>query len=140
MVANLTLGKKKYAGSEARDARSSSAGPSAARARLMALARQDSEAFEAVLRARRLPQATPGRGGRARAGGAGGRAGRGARSARDRRGLRSRWSSSPALAAKLGNANAITDAGVAGLLARAAGEGALLNVEINLKSLVGFSR
>ncbi|MGH3056324.1 MAG: cyclodeaminase/cyclohydrolase family protein, partial [Gaiellaceae bacterium] len=39
-------------------------------------------------------------------------------------------------AAKSGNAHAITDAGVAGLLARAAGEGALLNVEINLKSLV----
>ena len=37
--------------------------------------------------------------------------------------------------AKWGNANAITDAGTAGLLARAAGEGALLNVEINLKSL-----
>jgi formiminotetrahydrofolate cyclodeaminase len=38
-------------------------------------------------------------------------------------------------AAKSGNANAITDAGVAGLMARAGGEGALLNVQINLKSL-----
>ena len=37
--------------------------------------------------------------------------------------------------AKCGNTNAITDAGTAGWLARAAGEGALLNVEINLKSL-----
>ncbi len=34
-----------------------------------------------------------------------------------------------------GNVNATTDAGVAGLMAAAAGEGALLNVEINLKSL-----
>jgi formiminotetrahydrofolate cyclodeaminase len=31
--------------------------------------------------------------------------------------------------------NAISDAGVAGLLATAAGEGALLNVQINLKSM-----
>jgi formiminotetrahydrofolate cyclodeaminase len=40
-----------------------------------------------------------------------------------------------ALAAEQGNANAVSDAGVAGLLARAGGEGALLNVHINLKSM-----
>jgi formiminotetrahydrofolate cyclodeaminase len=39
------------------------------------------------------------------------------------------------VAARSGNANAVSDAGVAGWLARAAGEGALLNVQINLKSL-----
>jgi glutamate formiminotransferase/formiminotetrahydrofolate cyclodeaminase len=39
-----------------------------------------------------------------------------------------------ARAGKWGNVNAITDAGTAGLLAAAAAEGALLNVEINLKS------
>ena len=38
-------------------------------------------------------------------------------------------------AAEHGNVNACTDSGVSGLLARAAVEGALLNVEINLKSL-----
>ncbi len=40
-----------------------------------------------------------------------------------------------AIAAQKGNTNAVTDAGVAGLLAEAAGQGAILNVEINLKSL-----
>lgn len=37
--------------------------------------------------------------------------------------------------AKLGNANAVTDVGVAGLLASAACKGALFNVEINLSSM-----
>ena len=40
----------------------------------------------------------------------------------------------PDLAAK-GNANAVSDVGVAGLLASAAAKGALFNVEINLNSL-----
>ena len=38
-------------------------------------------------------------------------------------------------AASHGNPNAVTDAGVAGLLAAAGAEGAILNVEINLKAL-----
>ena len=37
--------------------------------------------------------------------------------------------------ASSGNANAVTDVGVAGLLASAAGKGALFNVEINLQGL-----
>ena len=40
----------------------------------------------------------------------------------------------PALA-RTGNANAVTDVGVAGLLASAAAKGALFNVDINLESL-----
>jgi len=40
----------------------------------------------------------------------------------------------PELARK-GNANAVTDVGVAGLLVSAAAKGALFNVEVNLKSL-----
>ena len=43
-------------------------------------------------------------------------------------------SSLPELAAK-GNGNAVTDVGVAGLLASAAAKGAIFNVEINLDSL-----
>ena len=37
--------------------------------------------------------------------------------------------------ARLGNANAVTDVGVAGLLASAAAKGAVFNVEINLQNL-----
>jgi len=133
MVANLTLGKKKYAASEAamRDVRTRA---EAARRRLMSLARKDSEAFEAVLSARRLPDGTPEEAQtRARA-----------LVAAELEAARVPLQTAEAcleisdlagIAAKSGNANAITDAGVASLLARAAGEGALLNVEINLKSL-----
>ncbi len=133
MVANLTIGKKKYAAHEAalREVRSAS---EALRRRLTTLARSDSEAFEAVLRAGRLPQATPAEA-----------------DARSKALAEANLEAArvplhtakaclevaqlAAQAARIGNVQAVTDAGVAGLLAGAAGEGALLNVQINLKSL-----
>ena len=133
MVANLTRGKKKYAavdaemGTLAREAE-------ALQQRLVVLARRDSAAFEAVLRARRLPQTTTAE-----------------QTARETAIAEAELEAArvPAetaeaclgtlvlaeQAARLGNVNAVSDAGVAGLLAGAAGEGALLNVAINLKTL-----
>jgi len=133
MVANLTLGKKKYAAAEPamlelkRDAE-------ALRRDLLALGRRDSDAFDAVLRARRLPQATPAEQAERDA----------AIAAADLEAARVPLETAAACvrvaglagtAARQGNVNAASDAGVAGLLARAAGEGALLNVQINLKSM-----
>jgi glutamate formiminotransferase/formiminotetrahydrofolate cyclodeaminase len=133
MVANLTLGKKKYAAAEPamtglkREAE-------LLRRDLLALGRRDSEAFDAVLKARRLPQGTPAEQQERAA----------AVAAADLEACRVplattracvRVAELAAIAASQGNVNAVSDAGVAGLLARAAGEGALLNVQINLKSL-----
>jgi glutamate formiminotransferase/formiminotetrahydrofolate cyclodeaminase len=132
MVAGLTVGRKKYAGSEAvmnetlREA-------AVLRRALMSLAREDSQAFEAVVKARQMPQVTPAEA-EARA-----KATQAANLEASRVPLRTAEACLKVLelaaqAARLGNANAVTDAGTAGLLARAAAEGALLNVEINLKS------
>src|SRR5262249_35555186 len=133
MVANLTLGRKKYAAAEPAMAALKREAEELRRG-LLSLARRDSEAFDAVLRARRLPDATPAE-----------------REARERAQAAAdleaclvpletarscaRVAALAAVAAGQGNVNAASDAGVAGLLARAAGEGALLNVQINLKSL-----
>ncbi len=132
MVAGLTLGKKKYAASEGamREVRGEAA---RLRGRLLGLARRDSAAFEAVLKARKLPQATAGEA-EARA-----KALAHAELEAMRVPLETAQACLDVLAlatttAEKGNVNAASDSGVAGLLAAAAAEGALLNVEINLKS------
>lgn len=133
MVANLTLGKKKHAAAEPvmldlkRDA-------ARLRGRLLELARRDSEAFDAVLRARRRAQTTPAEIA------ARDQAVRAAEIAASQVPLETARAAVEvlglaAVAARSGNPNAVSDAGVAGLLAAAAARGALLNVQINLKSL-----
>lgn len=133
MVAHLTLGKKKYA--QVQDAMRELAGSAMARrTELLALARRDSEAFDAVLRARRMADATPEER----------EARTAAIAAAELEATRVPLATATAClavldlataAAREGNAQAASDAGVAGLLAAASAEGALLNVQINLKSL-----
>jgi glutamate formiminotransferase/formiminotetrahydrofolate cyclodeaminase len=120
MVANLTVGKKKYAAVEAelialrREAEE-------LRARLLGLARRDSEAFEGVVRARRLVAAVPG----------GGNGPSPEVVAAELEATRVPLETARAClrvlelaerAARIGNPNAVSDAGVAGLLAGAAAE------------------
>ncbi len=133
MVANLSIGKKRYAEHTER-LRDIKRDTERLRGELMALARRDGDAFDAVMMAGRLPQ-----------GSAGEVAERdhalavaGLEAARVPLATAAACLSVVELAtqvARIGNVNAITDVGTAGLLARAGGEGALLNVEINLKSL-----
>lgn len=137
MVANLTIGRKKFAAQEQK-LRDVKRAAESLRGELLALARADSEAFEAVLGASRLPHATPAEAAARE------RALAGANLAAARVPLETAAACLKALevattAARYGNPNAASDAGVAGLLAAAAGEGALLNVEINLKSLPEFA-
>jgi glutamate formiminotransferase / formiminotetrahydrofolate cyclodeaminase len=133
MVASLTIGKKKYAAHEA-EMKHIKSEAERLRRDLLGLARADGEAFDAVLAAGRMPQTSPPEiETRSRAMTAAGLEA-------TRVPLRTAEACAEVIelatrAAKSGNRNAVTDAGVAGLLAQAAGEGALLNVEINLKSL-----
>ena len=133
MVAGLTIGKKKYAAAE-QEMKRIKTESERLRRELLGFARADGEAFEAVLDAVRMPQTTPAEiEARARAMAA---AGVGA----CRVPLQTAAACIEVIelatqAAKSGNRNAVTDAGVGGLLAQAAAEGALLNVQINLKSL-----
>jgi glutamate formiminotransferase/formiminotetrahydrofolate cyclodeaminase len=133
MVASLTIGKKKYADREG-EMREIKGAADRLRDELLGLARLDAESFDAVLRARRAPDGTPAEAAaRTRAVAA-------AELEAARVPLRTAEACLAVLelagrAAEYGNVNARTDAGVSALLARAAAEGALLNVEINLKSL-----
>jgi glutamate formiminotransferase/formiminotetrahydrofolate cyclodeaminase len=133
MVTNLSIGKKKYA-ANADALRDIKQQAEALRRELMSLGRRDSEAFDAVLKAAKMPQSTADEtAARERTATAAGF--EAARVPLATAGAALQVVELAGRVAKSGNANAISDAGVAGLLARAAGEGALLNVQINLKSL-----
>ncbi len=133
MVANLSIGKRKYA-EHAETLRGVKGDAERLRGELLTLARRDSEAFEAVVAAGRLAQGS----GEENAARLRALAAAGLEAARVplvTAGACLQVAELATVVAKCGNVNAISDAATAGLLARAAGEGALLNVEINLKSL-----
>jgi formiminotetrahydrofolate cyclodeaminase len=133
MVAALTVGRPAYADA---DRLASELGASATELRdeLLDLANQDADAYDAVVRARRLPRATDEE-----------RAARSAAIADATRlaaeiPMRTAGVALDGLAlasqiAPIGNRNAVSDAGVAALLLAGAVRGALLNVRINLPSL-----
>ncbi len=133
MVAELTLGRGEYAAFEAA-AREIQGAASSLRSQLLELAQEDSEAYEALVRARRLPRDSDEDRSLRRA------ALENATREATRVPLRTAQSAAQLLSlagqvAPIGNRNAITDAGVAADLAAAALRGALLNVRVNLPGL-----
>src|SRR5258708_14893997 len=111
-------------------------GAEALRRALLALGRRASEAFDEVLRARRLPQASEAEQAARTTAMAAADLGA-ARVPLETARACVRVAELAALAAERGNTNAVTDAGVAGLLAEAGAQGARRNVQIHLKSLAG---
>jgi glutamate formiminotransferase/formiminotetrahydrofolate cyclodeaminase len=130
MVAALTVGKEKYAASHAA-IRPIGEAAAATRERLLRLSREDSDSYDAVVAARRMPKSTEEeRAARSRRMAETNRLAAEVplRTAREAAGL---LASLPELAEK-GNPNAASDAGAAALLLEAAVQAALLNVAINL--------
>ncbi len=133
MVSGLTLSKEKYAASH-EAVRPIAEASQLARAEFVGLAREDSEAYDEVVAARRLPKETEEQ-----------RAARAHRIAlanqnaaevpmRTARAAVRLLAALPDLAEK-GNPNAVSDVGAAALLLDACVEGALLNVGINLSGI-----
>jgi glutamate formiminotransferase/formiminotetrahydrofolate cyclodeaminase len=133
MVAGLTLSKEKYAAAHAA-VRPIAEAARATQQQMLRLAREDSEAYDAVVAARKLPKETP--------------------EQKDERGQRiaeanRRATEVPMVTARAaagllallpelvekGNPGAASDVGSAALLLEAAAEAALLNVGINLSGI-----
>lgn len=133
MVAALTVGRDAYATVDT-EAREIGSAASALRDELIALADEDSKAYQGYMDARRLPRQTDAeRAARARA-----MEGTAVQSADVP--MRTARVAMQALElarriAPIGNRNAVSDAGVAALLTAAAVRGAILNVRINLPQL-----
>jgi len=133
MVAGLTLSKEKYASAH-EAVRPIAEAARTARRELADLAREDSEAYDGVVAARRLPKES-----------AEEKAERSRRLAEANRRATEVPMRTARAAVRLltvlpelverGNPNAVSDAGSAALLLEAASEGALLNVGINLSGI-----
>jgi glutamate formiminotransferase/formiminotetrahydrofolate cyclodeaminase len=133
MVAGLTIGRKKYAEFDA-EARTIAAEADELSRRLHQLGDEDARAYSAVSRAYKLPRATDDETvARSRAIDAAltGAAEVPLETAR----LCARTAELAARMAEYGNSNAVSDSGVAALLAEAACNGAVYNVRINVAAL-----
>ncbi len=138
MVARLTIGKKRYAEHEER-MRSVEQGGEALRRELFDLVSEDATAYEGFVAASKLSQRTPEETAtreKALAGAARNAAAVPLRTAE----ACLRALELAADVAEVGNLNAVSDAGVAGWLARGGVEGAALNVAINLPSVPAEER
>ncbi|MGH9368323.1 MAG: cyclodeaminase/cyclohydrolase family protein [Thermoanaerobaculia bacterium] len=133
MVVALTLSKEKFASAHAA-VRPIAEAARAAREEMMRLAREDSDAYDEVVAARRLPKESPEQKAERR----------GRLDAANRRAtevpMRTARAAVRLLAAlpelvEKGNPSAASDAGSAALLLEAAAEAALLNVGINLSGI-----
>jgi formiminotetrahydrofolate cyclodeaminase len=133
MVTALTLAREKYAAAH-EAMRPIASAAAAAREELLRLAREDAEAYDSVVAARRLPKETPAEKS-AREESVSAAVRRAAevplRTARAAAGLLELM---PELAEK-GNPNAASDSGAAALLLEGAVQAALLNVAINLPGI-----
>lgn len=133
MVAALTLGKEKFADAHAA-VRPIAEAASVARREMLDLAREDAQAFEAVVAARRLPRETDEeKAARSKAVALSNRVATEV-PMRTARAAARLLEVLPELVAK-GNPSAASDAGTAALLLEASAEGALLNVGINLSGV-----
>lgn len=130
MVAGLTLGRKKYA-DVADEMSAARRRLEAARAELLKLVEEDSRAFEAVMAARKLPAGTD-REIETRDRALAEATDRAIQVPLESARLAARVLEDLGPIAEKGNVNAVTDAGVAALLARAAVHGAAWNVRVNL--------
>jgi formiminotetrahydrofolate cyclodeaminase len=133
MVAELTIGRAEYAEHE-ETVRHLRFDAIERRAELLSLAQEDATAYDAVVRARRMPKDTEAeKAGRSQALGK-------AMVGAARAPMRAAIVAGEVLdlaerIAPIGNRNAVSDAGVAALLAASGLRGALLNVQINLPHL-----
>ena len=133
MVANLTVGKKGYEGAWADLAAMAERGQ-ALKDRLARAVDEDTDAFNRVMEAMRLPKGTPEQQAeRRRAVDAANKAAADVPLQTARLCLEAIELAD--LAAKQGNRNSASDAGVAALASRAGAEGAALNVRINLAGI-----
>lgn len=133
MVAGLTIGKKKYAAVEPEMTRLA-ARAGALRSRLSALVEEDANAYTAVSAAYKLPQTTDAER-HTRADAIEAALTEAALVPLETARAAAEVAELAAVVAEDGNVNALSDSGVAALLAEAAARGAAFNVRINARSL-----